>query len=194
MAEATLQLKSWAIGETVTGSKLNTHLSNQLNTLYNKSLSLVHREAVEGYQATAIAGADTFTNFTQPIKLVHNMQHEGVIKIGMWIDWQVTRYVGTANWAEATLDIKVDDDWYVSSRTSTPLTDGLLIHAMNALSRPYTVYCTWYVPDIAAGLHTYELIQKVSNSNFGAVVNEVEISVEQYGKSLSEQTIYGEPV
>lgn len=194
MAEATLQLKSWSIGETVTGSKLNSNLGDQLNTLFNRNLSIVHRDAVEGYQASLAAGANTFTSFERPIKLVNTLPHDGVAKIGLWLNWQVDRYVGVSTWTFGFLDIKVDDDWYVSSRTATPLSDGLIVHALNIRSRQYTHFCNWFVPNMEAGLHSYELVQKVSDVEFGILINEVEISVEPYGKSLSEQTIYGEPL
>lgn len=194
MAEETLRLKQWSIGETVTGVKLNKQLSEQLQKLFSRNIVHHRRSNILGTESVLASGANTFCPMDTPIKWVHTMNADGVLRLEIDISFEITRRTGANTFATGRIDVKVDDDWFVSSRTSTALSDGLFIHSVNVRSRNYTFHGEWMIPDIAAGLHKFEIFQSVDDNTFGTTINQIGITVEQYGKSIADQTIYGEPL
>jgi hypothetical protein len=66
-------------------------------------------------------------------------------------------------------DILVDGEYYLSSLTATPLTDGIYNFQYN-VTQPRMAYIEALVTDLEAGIHTFEPYFKTSNADSAALV------------------------
>lgn len=188
-----IDIKSWAVAETVTGVKLNAHLSDKLTLLLNKNIAV--RDIVE--LATTEVGriANEVVPFDKAVRLAHTMSKNGTILVRVDFPTRTRRLTGTNTNYNGKIDIKVDDDWFLSSGTTVALSEGLLHYAASANNTPTNLSGHFIRDNMEEGIHTYELYAAADNGD-----NSMEIavggqwSIEEHTDNLADFLLLGEPL
>lgn len=146
--------KVWKAGGNVVEGNVDTHIVGKLTYLNEKNVSYNRYEAGVGNITTT---ATTFTAtgiFTS------------LLTEGNDILTRINLVQFESNVANRIvyLDILVDDSYYLSSLTATPLTDGLCAMQQNG-SLPVNMYLENILTDIDAGWHKFEIYFKSSNAD-----------------------------
>ncbi len=165
--------RNWRGGETLTSTQLNEQVKTNLLRLYQRNYATF----TERYPA-----ASHITTSTSFVALGTKDWRLSLISIGNNIDINLMN-VGhnsvTANYVY--FDIRVDDDYYISSLTDTPLSDGLW-RFRSISNSPLNHVWSHLLTDIPTGLHSYEVFWKVSAGTGVIWLSSVsQFMVEEYG-------------
>ncbi len=185
--------KQWNIAETISGATLNTHLSDKLELIRKGNISV--RTSVMVHNSENGRIANTAVPFDVPFRLVHTMPIVGVARLILNLPSVARRHAGaTANNAHR-FDVKINDSFFVSSGTGTSLTDGLILGYQNSLHDQVNLFGKWLIPDLVKGINTFELYGACVSGDFSAeILAGAEMVIEQYGVSLRNILLYGEPL
>lgn len=165
--------KNWRGGEVLTTSKLNKQLRNNLLRLHEKNYII----GGEGYTTNYVYGTNTFKELNSSIYKLRLKTIGGAIRLS----FMATTYHSVSA-GRVYFDIKVDDDYFVSSLTPTALTDGLW-RRQSLTNTPMTNTYEHILSDLEAGWHDFEIWWKANTAN-GVVWAEssvVQFMVEEYG-------------
>jgi len=165
--------RNWRGGETLTSTQLNKQVKTNLLRLYQRNYAVF----TERYPAASYT-----TTSTSFVALGTEKWRLSLISIGNNIDINLMNVAfNTVSANYVYFDIRVDDDYYISSLTSTPLSDGLW-RFRSIANTPVNHVWSHLLTGIPTGLHSYEVFWKV-NAGTGVVwLNSVsQFMVEEYG-------------
>lgn len=159
--------KDWRAGENVTKGKLDTALVNKMRRLKNRNY--VYRKEVLAANLTTASTSFVILNAAHDWKI--SILTEGNdVRLTLCVALFTTVTNGTVTY----MDVLVDDDYYVSSLTNTPLSDGIINVTTNA-NAPRCFCFDLLVRNLDAGWHTFELYFKTGVGASPAAVGGVNI-------------------
>ena len=187
-------VKQYNVAETLTAQRLNDYLSADLTRLWEKNVSIFTLQAARNTYRNR--SANVAVPFDDPIKVTHTMPESGSVRVSFHGIGYSLRHSGTGTGTNTRLDVKVDDDWFISSRTPTSLTDGAFIFNMTGYFQYHAIMNGSFLLDnVDKGLHTYELYGATQDNAFSIeLLAGAELVVEQYGRNLENILVYGEPL
>lgn len=145
--------KGWNAGENLTIGKLDKYLKERLELLYDKNY--VYKKLNLG--ASPQTASTNFVRIANETYKLHLKTEGRDVKITLLL----TMFTSAINATISYIDIEVDGEYYVSSLTNTPLSDGVINEAQN-INQPYTILFEFVLRDVDAGWHTFDLFWKTS--------------------------------
>lgn len=167
--------KSWNSGENVTIGKLNKYVKDRTQQLYDRNY--VYANPVYGASLTTVS--TTFVTIDSDGLFKLHLKTEGN---DVNLSFLATMFTVSVNGSFSYLDFKVDDDYFVSSLTSTALSDGCFNAKYNA-SQPMGMYFNVLVRDLDAGWHSFEPFFKTSSAGSAAAIafnSQIQFVAEEY--------------
>lgn len=152
--------KTWRAGENITEGALNLHIENKMKWLYGKNVNFV-RKSGTSYSTTST----TFVPVGAEDIKTYLVTEGNDIMVRLCL----TPFPNGLASRLCYFDILVDDSYYISSLTATPLTDGLANYQSN-VGFPHTISIEALLTEMDAGLHTFVLYYKTSAADTPASV------------------------
>lgn len=165
--------QTWVEGEKLTAAELVEQLKDNLTYLFEKNYDLVQYSGVSDWQTTSTTVAQTAI-----IMNLSKFSMETLIKFSM----NASVYSNTAS-ASIYFDVLIDGAYYASSGTATPDATGLVRYQQDTANVVSQLSLEAYIPDIADGLHTFELVWWVSagTGTINVTNTILQLTVEEYG-------------
>lgn len=147
--------KDWVSGENITEGKLQQHVKDKVEWLHDKNYDvMIDRDGVS-HNTTSV----TFVPVDE--KYVLNLKTNGG---DVMLRFSCSQYTNSVASRINYLDVKIDDDYFLSSLTSTPLSDGIWNYGSNPIF-PQGIAFEILIPNLEAGWHKFELYFKTSNAD-----------------------------
>lgn len=166
--------KTWIEGEKLKADEVNEQLTNNLIWLFEKNFDVSQLSGVSDFQ----------TSSTTPVAagvlscIIRKFSDETVVRLS----FSGSAYNSTAS-QFVRFDVLIDNLYYASSGTGTPATGGLMQFQQDTAALTNQVSFEAFVPDIEAGVHSFQLMFWVgANTATINVTNTIaQFSVEEYG-------------
>lgn len=136
-----LKPKTWRAGEALSPAKLNTYIGDQNDFLRYRNVEI--KSGLTWNNATSLAA-----NNDNTLKAHFIVQEDEDILLTYMLRFQHT--VTGVVYA----DFYIDDTYYLSSGTATPLTNGACVGSANAAAIPTELLYRKLITGLEAGAHT----------------------------------------
>lgn len=160
--------RTWNTGDSLDAAALNLQLRDNMEALYRRSRQILTiRDAV----ANVTMSAQTSGVFAEvdDDQFSLELSYSGEADLMFFINLTINK---TANASDSIFDIIVDDDKYVSSAASTPLTFG--IWRYSHLASYYETSSKFFIMDasdlsLESGNHTFRLRHSQESGGTGTI-------------------------
>lgn len=165
--------RQWASGEALTATKFNQQIKENMTHLREKNYGV----------ATLRGNTDLLYNGAS-LALITNALNVSIVTTGndIKLTFMGTLYNNSGVTHLERLDVKVNNNWFISSLTSTPLSDAwLTLRSTNTIYTP--IYAEFLLTDMPAGSYLFQPYWSSSSGNMGLnLTNTIcQFKAEEYG-------------
>lgn len=169
--------KDWLNVTKVTADNFNEQIADNFRWLFEKNIAVALRAGIADL---------TNVNTTAPTVSVHDtvfelqLEKEADTSILMTFSGNVSN---SLNLGKTRFDILVDNSYFVSSGTATPLSEGLWFQQFPTAARVVSMQAQRFIANVPDGLHNFKLVWWVSSGtgSINLTNGSCQYSVEEYG-------------
>lgn len=167
--------KTWVEGERVSANELSQQLSDNITWLYERNIDVSQVSGVSDYLSPNVNQWSTIG----VLRCTLNKERDETLIRTCFSGGIAHSQYGGIVW----LDVLIDNSYYASSLTPTPLTDG--ISSLRGLGSLYTMNTKFdfYIPNILSGVHEFRMQWKtnLTQASLNVTNTIAQFSVEEYG-------------
>lgn len=167
--------KTWIEGEKVSANELTQQVSDNITWLFERNIDVAQVSGISDYTT----GSSTTWETLGALRCTLNKATDASL---IKATFSASAY-NTVNGGYTYFDILIDNSYYASSLTSTPLTEGLRGFRQNGSSYVNSVAFEFYIRDVLKGVHEFRMVWYSSNTggNVNVTNSIAQFSIEEYG-------------
>lgn len=170
----------WLTREKVTADDFNEQIKSNIQWLFEKNILVIQRAGITDLTTTNTVAPSTTPVASYIINTIFFDKDDQDSSIRFHFDGNVFN-TSAAN--ETYFDIIVDQTYFLSTGTATPLTKGMAYVTTQLPSRPLLASFARYLEGVTAGTRRFDLVWWCSGgtSTLNYTNTMVQFSVEEYG-------------